>query len=76
MRLPNKIISYKESIISKMPMLLKKLNTKSFEVIELYNDVRDKMSFSDYQDALVALFILGKIELIGEVLYYVERNIL
>lgn len=59
-----------------MPMLLKKLNTKSFEVIELYNDVRDKMSFSDYQDALVALFILGKIELIGEVLYYVERNIL
>lgn len=76
MRLPNKIISYKESIISKMPMLLKKLNTKSFEVIELYNDVRDKMSFSDYQDTLVALFILGKIELIGEVLYYVERNIL
>lgn len=53
-----------------------KAAAKSFEVIELYNDVRDKMSFSDYQDALVALFILGKIELIGEVLYYVERNIL
>lgn len=76
MRLPNKITSYKESIISKMPILLKKLNTKSYSVVDLYNEVRNDVSISDYQDTLVALYALGKIKLVGEVIYYVERNIL
>lgn len=59
-----------------MPLLLKKLNVKSYNIIELYNEVRDKISVKDYHDALVALYALGKVKLIGEVIYYVERNLL
>ena len=76
MRLPNKITSYKESILSKMPILLKKLSSKSYTAVDLYNEVRGDITISDYQDTLVALYALGKIKLVGEVVYYVERNIL
>ena len=76
MRLPNKITSYKESIVFKMLILLKKLSLKSYTVVDLYNEVCNDITISDYQDALVALYAFGKIKLVGEVIYYVERNLL
>lgn len=59
-----------------MPILLKKLKSKSYTVVDLYNEVRNDITISDYQDTLVALYALEKIKLVGEVIYYVERNIL
>ena len=76
MKLPNKVTTYKESIISKMPLILKKLKIKDYTVIDLYHEVRDKVSIKDFEDTLLALYYLGKIKMVGDVLYYAERNLL
>lgn len=63
MKLPNKIICYKESIISKLPIILNVLEDGSLSVIELFNNVKDCMdNVSDFIDALDCLYALGKIK--------------
>ena len=41
MRLPNKVTSFKESILSKLPLILKPLQTKDYPVIVLYEVVQE-----------------------------------
>lgn len=40
MRLPNKVISYNESIISKFPLILNLLKSKDYKVMELYENLK------------------------------------
>ena len=42
MKFPNKVISYNESIISKFPIILSKLEKKEYEPLELYKKVKAK----------------------------------
>lgn len=63
MIVPNKVINYKESIISKLPIILEKLIEKDRNIQELYLEIEDNFyDINEYIIALDALFILDSIE--------------
>lgn len=69
MIVPNKAISYDESILSKLPLILKRVGTAKISVVTLYHET--KSSFTDISQFLIALdtlFLLEKINIIdGEI---------
>jgi hypothetical protein len=74
MLLPNKIISYKESILARFPVLLKEIKPEDISVMDLFKKVKSEFdSIADYLEVLDCLFALKKIELTEqtEVLHYV-----
>lgn len=63
MLLPNNLISYDQSIISKFLVVLKELKNGPLSVHELYKRTIKKMSgISEFIDTLDCLYALGKIE--------------
>ena len=72
MKLPNKFITYKESVISKFPLVLEELKTCDLSVLELYKKIRNRIDgVTELLDILDCLYALNKIELIEEVIHYV-----
>ena len=74
MLLPNKLVSYDQSILPKLPVILRELKKKPVSVHELYKRVIKKMSgVSEFIEVLDCLYALGKIEFDEkeEVLQYV-----
>ena len=75
MKLPSKVTSYKESVISKFPIVLESLSYSNETPRQLYE--KEKPTFNDineYMEVLDALFLLGKVgydDVLGE-LYYVK----
>lgn len=64
MKLPNKVITYNESIISKFPIVLTILRNGDCRAIELYSQVKNLIDdIDDYIDVLDCLFALGTITL-------------
>lgn len=79
MRFPNKVTVYRQSIISKFPLVLKELEKKDCSVISLYRKVEKRIDGpEDYIQILDCLFFLGKIIFLpgGDILHYVKRDIL
>ena len=76
MKLPNKITSYRESSISKFPLILKTLREEEKSPIDLYSKAKNEnMSISEFVEVIDGLYALGKIDLNEEgKLYYVTRN--
>jgi hypothetical protein len=75
MLLPNKVTSFKKSILAKFPLLLKEIETEDISVLELLKKVGPKIGgIADYLETLDCLFALRKIELTEktEVLHYVD----
>lgn len=71
MILPSKFVTYKESSISKFPIVLSRLAKCDLPVMTLYEGVKTdskdkKMSIREFLDILDCLYLLGKIELVGE----------
>ena len=66
MRLPNKVISYNESIISKFPIILDILKSKDYNVMDLYEKVKTALDVECFIETLDCLFALGKIEIDNE----------
>lgn len=63
MLLPNKLYSYNESILPKLPPMLKELKKQSLSVHDLYKKMGKSLSgVNEYIDALDCLFALRKIE--------------
>lgn len=64
MKLPNKLFSYKESVISKFPLILEKVSEeKNISIMDLYCTVNGKFEdVSEFLEALDCLYLLGKIE--------------
>lgn len=62
MKLPNKLTSYKESILFLLPIILDKLKAYDMAPIELYESLKDKASLPEYIEALDCLYMMGKIE--------------
>ena len=63
MLLPNKLISYDQSILPKFPVVLKELKNGPMSVHDLYIRVIKKMSgVSEFIDTLDCLYALEKIE--------------
>lgn len=74
MRLPNKVTSYQESILSKLVVLLDVLCNGDVSLIELYSGTQQHFSdISEFIDAIDVLFALNKLEYDQEleVLHYV-----
>lgn len=67
MRLPNKVISYSNSIVSRFPDILEALMHRDMSPKELFElTTSGKKNMGDFLSALDCLFALGKIELIEE----------
>ena len=63
MLLPNKLYSYEESVLSKLPFLLTVLRQTPISVLELYQKSSAKFSgVSEFIDALDCLYALGRID--------------
>lgn len=75
MRLPNKITSYSESVLSKFCAILNIISKSDISIYELYNLITDNFdSVIEYIDVLDCLFALNKIEFnenTGEIHYVV-----
>lgn len=74
MKLPSKIIPYKDSTISKFPIVLATLEHKDMTVLELYKKINSKAeNVAEFLEVLDCLYGLGKIEYLEElgVLHYV-----
>ena len=74
MKFPNKVTSYKQSVIPKILKLASILKEKDYTVTSLYEKVEKQMTITEFVDALDCLFALGQINLYKEVLHYVERD--
>lgn len=77
MKLPNKLFSYEDSTLSKLPLLLEVIINKRISVLELYQKYSEVfINTTDFVEALDILFALGCIRLkeeTGEV-EYVEKH--
>ena len=64
MRLPNKVINYNESILSKFPIILKYLKEKPYKVNDLYQNSRQYFKdINEFIETLDALYALKTINL-------------
>ena len=79
MKLPNKIISYKESVLSRFPLVLSVLSENPVGVYDLFELTKDSFSdIEEYMDTIECLYALKKVTFDDEsgVLYYAVWNIL
>ena len=75
MRLPNKVITYKESILPKFPVILKIVRNADITPNNLYKRVKGQFEdIGEYLEVLDCLYALGKIELDEKrgVIHYVD----
>ena len=63
MKLPNKVTSYQESVLSKLTILLDVLSVNDVSILELFFETRLHFTdTSEFIDALDCLFALNKLE--------------
>lgn len=77
MRLPNKVNSFEESVISKFPFVLSALSKEDISVSALYEAIgKIADDIGEFIEILDCLYALGKIEFNAETgtLNYVVRN--
>lgn len=74
MRFPNKVISFKESVLANFAPILKLLKIRDYDVISLYHEFDKKMTPSEFINTLDCLFALNKIRLENGVIHYVNGN--
>lgn len=73
MKLPNKIISYKESVLSRFPLVLSVLSENPVGVYDLFELNKDSFTdIEEYMDTIECLYALKKVTFDDEsgVLYY------
>lgn len=64
MRLPNKVLTYKESILSKFPVILSVVKTTDITPVFLYKKVKSQFEdIGEFLETMDCLYALGKIEL-------------
>lgn len=76
MKLPNKAVSYKQSILFKLPLILEVLEKGDYSPQELYRKLENKFdNIVEFTNSLTCLFALGQVKLTKNgALHYVERN--
>lgn len=75
MKFPNKVISFQDSVLSKLTLLLDALSKKDLLLVELYLDTRKSfLDLREFIDAIDCLFALNKLEYNKdlEMLHYVS----
>ena len=64
MKLLNKVITYKESILAKFPIILSIVKDQEIAVDLLYKKVKSKVDdIGEFMEIMDCLYALGKIEL-------------
>lgn len=62
-RYPSKICEYKDSSISKFPILLEVLKENDYSIHDLFSEVKGSIkSITEYIEILDCLYALGKLE--------------
>lgn len=76
MQLPNKVTSYKFSILSRFPIVLSILEEESLSPERLYSKVKNKIDIIEFLEVLDCLFVLGRIDFDNDLmeLSYVDGN--
>ncbi|MCM3732352.1 hypothetical protein M3196_11835 [Fictibacillus nanhaiensis] len=77
MIVPNKVIPFNESIVGKMPVILKELKKEDIKLTELYLKVQEDFEeIDEFIYSLEALFLLDAINVDFKkgVVKYVKRN--
>ena len=74
MKFPSKVTPYKESSLARFPIILKLLEKSDMSPIEMYSSVKKSKikDIVEFVDILDCLFAMGKIEVRGELLHYVD----
>ena len=74
MKFPSKVTPYKESSIARFPIILKLLEKSDMSPTEMYSSVKKSKikDIVEFVDILDCLFAMGKIEVRGELLHYVD----
>lgn len=64
MRLPNKVVTYRESLLAKFPIILAIVREQEITVDLLYKKVKSKVEdIGEFMEIMDCLYALGKIEL-------------
>jgi hypothetical protein len=76
MIVPNKVISFSDSIIGKMPIILKCLSKEEMTVKELFFTTQDYFEIDEFIYALDVLFLLDaiKVDIDKGVIIYVNKD--
>lgn len=76
MKFPNKVVSYKNSVLPKFPIILESLEESAKTPSELYKKVNKKVeNVAEFVSILDCLFALGNIEIIDRgVIHCVKRD--
>lgn len=72
MKFPSKVTPYKESSISKFPVILAQLVERDMSPEELYKKVKSKViDVREFMEIMDCLYAMNKVELKEEALHYV-----
>lgn len=76
MIVPNKVISFSESIIGKMPIIIKCLSKEEMTLKELFFTTQDYFEIDEFIYALDVLFLLDaiKVDMDKGVIIYVNKD--
>ncbi len=75
MLFPSKVISYNESILPKLPLVLRYLEQGPKKITEVYRYMRGSVTdISDLFEVLDCLYALGTIDINGDNLLIIERE--
>lgn len=77
MRLPSKVTTYADSMLSKFPIVLGYLSEQDMSPAELYKKMKPKVEdVGELLEIIDCLYVLGKLELVPdrEVLRYVASD--
>lgn len=73
MKFPNKVTTFKESILYKCILILEEIKEKRMGINELYKKMENKILLEEFIDSICILFLLEKIKIEGEDIINVSR---
>lgn len=77
MKFPNKLYSYRESILFKFPIILREIEKNPIKISDLYMSTKNTYSsIQEFIEILICLIVLEKIAIDWdkELVTYVKRN--
>ncbi|MEA4820825.1 MAG: ABC-three component system middle component 7 [Erysipelotrichales bacterium] len=76
MRFPSKVTTFNDSILPKLPLVLKELQKEDIKPEELYRKLKRHLkNLKEFVEIIDSLYALGEIDIIDEeVLHYVKKD--
>ena len=76
MKLPDKFVTYKDSLLFKFPFVLDKFQLRNYSVFSLYYSLKGifENDINEFIDTLTCLYALNKINFFDGVITYVKND--